>query len=290
MTPAAQIAPARTLGLSTNFRRVPVARWSLWDAALPTSGRAPGGVPLTRLPCSPAPPWEDAREDADTREGSAHVGDPAATDQRVPGMPLEGRGLRRGVGPVASVVRPSVPVPALRTAAAPRGALPSRSARRDPHYCFRRRRSADGTALRPAPAACATPSCPRGERQGQPTVPGSHVPAPPRGVQRPSDRPRPPRGSARTPCLRSVHLAPLRVAHMDPSGPPPSSPCKLQPLAGCRSEPTGSAGGGGRRKVHTHLRDCLETRSPNHLLSLNSGRLLVDFQSEIKVDNSGIWI
>lgn len=56
---------------------------------------------------------------------------------------------------------------------APRATV--RAPRSDPHYCFRRRRSADSSALRPAPAACATPSRPRGERPGQPTAPGPHV-------------------------------------------------------------------------------------------------------------------
>lgn len=216
-------------------------------------------------------------------------------------------GGRRGVGSVSSV-RPSVPAPVLRTRAAQRRSSTVRlrgppSARHDPHYCFRRRRSADGCALRPAPAACATPSRPRGERLGQPTAPGPHVATLPRGVQPPSARPFPPRAPVRIlptqrPRLLGEHLAPLRVAHMDPSGPPPSSPRKLQPLAGCRNGPTANAlgvrrgAGGGKNEKDTRAWrvDCFETRNLNHVLSLNSCFMLVDFQNKIKVDNSGIPI
>lgn len=195
----------------------------------------------------PAPPRKDARGDADTREGMSHVGKPAASDRRVPGAPLEGRGwpARGGIRVPWHTVLSSV-LPSVRPGTGP--ARPSGSersftvrfrgppsARHDPHYCFRRRRSADGTALRPAPAACATPSRPRGERRGHAQSRGPTCP--PRREE--CGRPRPP-ALAQLPPLAPgpPPRAPLRVAHMDPSGPPPSSPCKLQPRAACRSSPT----------------------------------------------------
>lgn len=167
----------------------------------------------------------------------------------------------------------------------------SPSARHDPHYCFRRRRSADGTALRPAPAACATPSRPRGERWGHLTVPGPHVPAPARGLQPPSAtraRTAPPR----SPPPRRAHLAPLRVAHMDRSGPPPSSPCKLI-HSWMQEQAHGERGvgvGGGEKHTHAWGMDCFQSRKLSHVLSLNSSVTLVDLQNEIKVDNSDISI
>lgn len=123
---------------------------------------------------------------------------------------------------------------------------PPPSARRDPHYCFRA--ASAQTASRSAPPRPpAPPRAAHGESGGTSPQPrGPHVVTQPRGVQPPSSRPRSPRAPVRTPHptprLRGEHLAPLRVAHMDPSGPPPSSPCKLQPLAGCRSGPTATAG------------------------------------------------
>lgn len=102
----------------------------------------------------------------------------------------------------------------------------------------------------------------------------------------------PPTPRAPRPRLRRAHLAPLRVAHMDPSGPPPSSPCKLQQPAACGSRPTGSEEGlgWGSRGTHAWGVDCLEIRSLNRVLSLNSSPMLVDLQNEIKVDNSGISV
>lgn len=263
--PPAWVAASQTLGLSTNFGSVRATTRSRWGAALPTSRRAPGGVPLTRLPRSLAPPREDARGDADTREAMGHVGDPAVTDRRVPGVPLEGRGWPARGGTrvsrhtILSSVRPSVPAPALRAEAAQRGALPSGSAGRRPRAAIRTIVSAAAaaqTAPRSAPPRPpAPPRAAHGESGGAtsqfrgPTCPRRREdcsrPRPP------APAPHPPRAPPATPRAS----APLLVAHMDPSGPPPSSPCKLihswmQEQA--HGERGVGVGGGEERKAHTH--------------------------------------
>lgn len=167
----------------------------------------------------------------------------------------------------------------------------SPSARHDPHYCFRRRRSADGTALRPAPAACATPSRPRGERWGHLTVPGPHVPAPARGLQPPSatrTRTAPPCAPPATP---RASRAPPRGAH-GPVRPASLQPLQTHPLVDAGAGPRGARGWGvgGERHTHAWGMDCFQSRKLSHILPLNSSVTLVDLQNEIKVDNSDISI
>lgn len=291
--PPARVAASQTLGLSTNFGSVRATTRSRWDAALPTSRRAPGGVPLTRLPRSLAPPREDARGDADTREAMGHVGDPAATDRRVPGVPLEGRGWPARGGTrvsrhtILSSVRPSVPAPALRAEAAQRGALPSGSAGRRPRATIRTIVSAAAaaqTAPRSAP--------PRPGRLRHPEPPTGRAVGPPHSSGAPRAR-----AGARTAAALDhprLHLTPTRTPGHAARISRPSSwhtwtrPARLPPALansstrGCRSRPTGSAGlglkGGGEKGTHTRGgMDCFRSRKLNHVLSLNSSVTLVDF-------------
>lgn len=287
MTPAARVPPARTLGQKTNFRPVPVARRSRRDAALPTCGRSPGGVPLTGLP---AP------------LGKTHVGTRTPGEGRLTSETPQPRtggsrgrhsrvvGSRRGLGPV-SPGRPSV-CPSGHRASAPkrlrRGALPSGSARRDPHYCFRR--SADGTAFRPAPAACATPSRPRRERRGRRTAPGAPRACPfargqppsthPLPRRAPRARPSPPQRAPRAP-PRAAH-GPVRPASLQPRQTPATRGWREWAHGERRGLGWGWAGGWerGERRTRTWGEDCSGARSLNHLLSLNSSLRLVDLQKE----------
>lgn len=300
--PPAWVAASQTLGLSTNFGSVRSTTRSRWDAALPTSRRAPGGVPLTRLPRSLAPPREDARGDADTREAMGHVGDSAVRDRRVPGVPLESRGWPAGGGTrvprhtVLSSVRPSVPAPALCAEAARRGALPSGSAGRRPRATIRTIVSAAAaaqTAPRSAPPRPpAPPRAAHGESGGAtsqswgPTCPRRREdcsrPRPPAPAPHPHAHPRHAARISR-PSAWHTWTGPARL----PPAPANSS------TRGCRSRPTGSAGlewGGGEKHTHAWGMDCFQSRKLSHVLSLNSSVTLVDLQNEIKVDNSDISI
>lgn len=253
--PPAWVAASQTLGLSTNFGSVratdykePLGRsFANFSAG---AWRSPANS-LTPLPGSAAGrrTWGRGHPGSDgsrRRPGSHGSEGPGGATR---GSWVASAGWDPGLAAHNPLVCPSVRPgtgPARRSGSERSFTVRLRgppSARHDPHYCFLRRCSADGTALRPAPAACATPSRLRGERWGHLTVPGPHVPAPARGLQPPSAtraRTAPPRAPPATP--RASH-APPRGTH-GPVRPASPQPLQTHPLVDAGAGPRGARGWG----------------------------------------------